>query len=399
MLNDRILQKPRNSNEIAIKTISGSIKNITSIVTKLNNKNNEATTKKENIIAFNQFAKMASLNKENHENGKLEVLGVNFPFPFNQTKVSVGVAKNNKANQTAEIHSYKIDDQGDTNACGTTSLTSVLRYYGANVKDHWQIDKDIRSTRFDMFTAPGAVIDFAKSKGFNAGMKNDGDVEQLAKYVDKGVPPMVLIDSTPDEKYDTGLHWEVVTGYQRDNKGKISHLKIADPSGGNVELQDVNSFKKEWGSVKIGEDLPLLGKKSVGTGYNNMFIVITPKNTDIKAPDGKKVNTTSVIVPHDHDTVTGKVAKVFAKGAKLADDVITFEQKVEKAFENTVHNGVVFVEHKIKEVEHEVISVAHSVENAVSGAINTIENKVSNFGYGVKDKVSQGISLVSGLFD
>src|SRR5437773_770739 len=115
-------------------------------IVKLNSKEKASTPKndsapKDNIVSF-----------KGKESATMEASGVIFPtFKSNFTA---------NLENTTHISGYKIDDQGDTNACGTTSLTSVLKHYGADVKDHWEIDKDIRSTRFDMFTAPGSVIDY-----------------------------------------------------------------------------------------------------------------------------------------------------------------------------------------------------------------------------------------------
>lgn len=227
-----------------------------------------------------------------------------------------------------EISGYKIDDQEDTNACGTTSLASIYNYYGHNVSSHWAIDEDIRSTRFDMFTAPKDIINHAKANGFNTGMRNNGDLEEVASYVDKGVPVLTLIDSTPEEAADTGLHWEVVVGYERDNKGKIDQLKIADPSGGKIITEKAEDFKKEWKNLKVGADIPVWGEETVSTGYNNMFIVMTPKNGTVTSPDGTKVKSESIKLPSDSDTFQGKVVEKLAHLAKDADEAVGIAEDV-----------------------------------------------------------------------
>lgn len=218
--------------------------------------------------------------------------------------------------------SFKIDDQGSTNACGTTSLVSVLKFHGVKVKDHWEVDKSIRSTKFDFFTTPLDIVNYARDKGMNAGMKNNSSVEDIANYIDKGLPVMTLIDPGAD-KYDTALHWIVINGYERDDKGDISKLKISDPSGGYSYNEDISEFKKEWEKINIGTtSLPLIHKSAtVSSGYKNLMVVISPKNGNLISPDGKPVQASSIKVPKDTDTAAGTTARIVAKGAILIDKI------------------------------------------------------------------------------
>lgn len=234
---------------------------------------------------------------------------------------------NKKESTKAEIN-FKIDDQGNTNSCGTTSLASVLKHHGVKVKDHWEIDKSIRSTKLDFFTTPGDIVGYAKDRGMNAGMKNNSKVEDIANYVDKGLPVMALIDPGAD-KYDMGLHWIVVNGYERDNKGDINKLKISDPSGGYSYSQDVDDFKKEWSQINIGtNNIPLINKPmTVSSGYKNLIVVISPKNGVLKSPNGDLLQASTVKLPNSSDTFGGASARVLAKGAVLVDKLITLKDR------------------------------------------------------------------------
>lgn len=262
--------------------------------------------------------------------GNTNIENLNF---FGMNKAESGPGK--PAGPITELPAYKIDDQGNTNACGTTSLTSVLKYFGSNVKDHFEIDKAIRSTRFDMFTAPGDMVNYAKSKGFKAGLKNNGSLEDITSFVDKGVPVLILID--PGDKFDFNMHWIVIKGYERNSKGEIDNLKVADPAGGWSYNQDVAELKKEWGNIHVGsENFPVLGgRRSFASGYNNLMIPVAPKNKVIKTPDGKSVNTNSIKFPDEFDTVQGYGSRVVSGGALLIDQTITAGQSIGKYVSGT----------------------------------------------------------------
>jgi hypothetical protein len=229
--------------------------------------------------------------------------------------------KANLAGIKNELPDYKIDDQGNTNSCGTTSLTSVLKYFGSDIKDHFEIDKAIRSARFDMFTAPGDIVSYAKSKGFKAGLNNNSTPEDLASFIDKGVPVIILID--PGDQYDFNMHWIVIKGYERNDKGEIDKVNIADPAGGWTYTKDMESLKKQWGNIRVGfENIPVLGRESVSTGYNNLMIPIVPKNKMIKLPDGKMINSATINIPSQFDSVHGYGARVVGKSVLLLDKAI-----------------------------------------------------------------------------
>lgn len=259
---------------------------------------------------------------------------------------SINTSDTLELNNSGIIQGFKIDNQGSTNACGTTSLAAVLRYYGYSVKDHWEIDKTIRSTRFDFFTTPHGIIDYANSKGLRTGLKLNSNLKDLANMIDQGVPVMVLTDSTPENKTDFYLHWQVVTGYKKDRTGNIDKLIIADPSSGSVDETDANEFLKEWSNIKLGPgiELPLVGQISVNTGYDRMFIAMVPPNRLIKTPSGKVINSNSITLPKNFDTVHGFLAHGVSKIAKFGDDAIGVAESVG----NAINDGASYVGNKLK---------------------------------------------------
>ncbi|MFN8671755.1 MAG: C39 family peptidase [Candidatus Sericytochromatia bacterium] len=347
-------------------------------------------------------------NKNQTRNVFFDTMGELFNFP-NLMKAETNTKTNeNKTEKDKECSiPYKIDDQGDTNACGTTSLASVLNYYNEDKSkniDHWKIDKSIRATGLGdggMFTAPSSIVSYAKKNGFNAGLQKNTTIEDLAKRIDKGVPSMVLIDTTPEDKNDAAFHWMVVTGYTKDDKNQINKLKMADPSGGYVSDVDVADFKKQWGNLKAGFNYNDKIKMSVGTGYNNLSVVIVPKNGDLTTPEGKKIKVSEVKVPNDRDSIQGVIADKIGKGAVLVDKTIQKVKEVKTAVVNgitTAKNYATHVAHVVKEKLNTAIdetkkfvsSTAKKIEAKVAPVINKVKETVAP----VVAKVNTAISTV-----
>jgi predicted double-glycine peptidase len=271
-------------------------------------------------------------NKDSKVTNKISVSQLNQPDYFlnsiiSKQKLNKYFIENKNDSSRTEIN-FKIDYQGDTNSCGTTSLASILKYHGVRVKDHWEIDKSIRSTRFDFFTAPGDIVSYAKDKGMRAGMKNNSKIDDIVNYINKGLPVMTLIDPGAN-KYDTGLHWVVVNGYEKDSEGNVNKLVVSDPSAGYSYNQDIEDFKKEWSKINIGtNNLPLINKPAtVSSGYKNLMIVIAPKSGSLKTPSGNIIQASEVKLPSNLDTFGGISARVFAKGAILLDKLLTLKDK------------------------------------------------------------------------
>ncbi len=77
-------------------------------------------------------------------------------------------------------------DQGNTNACGTTSLANVMTHWG-KPPTHDQIDNDIRA--FDMFTAPDKLVEYARANGMRASLKADANRERHREHDRPGRAP------------------------------------------------------------------------------------------------------------------------------------------------------------------------------------------------------------------
>ncbi len=134
--------------------------------------------------------------------------------------------------------------QGQANACGTLTLAYILRYLlGPGAPTRERIDRHIR--RGNIFTAPSLLVGSARRLGLAAGAYNGATLELLFELVDRGVPVMVLTDTTPLDLEDTAnLHWVAVVAHCGDRIG------IYNPHGFQEEL-DLASFQDHWRQARI----------------------------------------------------------------------------------------------------------------------------------------------------
>jgi hypothetical protein len=247
-------------------------------------------------------------------------------------------------------------DQGNTNACGTTSLANVMTHWGMP-RNHDQIDDDIRA--FEMFTAPDKLVEYARDNGMRASLKADANLNDIASMIDQGAPPIVLID--PDEDNNATLHYVTVTGYNRDANGNISELIIADSAGGERYPMSAEKFQQQWDNLKLG---------GVPTGLNNVMITAVPNDgRNVVGGDGQTRNVNDIQLPKSSFWSTLKSG--FARGiANLLSNVT-----------NTAEN----VWNGIKSVGSWVSNAASNVGNWVSNAASNVGNWVSNAANTVAD--------------
>src|SRR5262245_4166744 len=78
-------------------------------------------------------------------------------------------------------------DQGDSNACGPTSLSMIFRYFGIDISRE-EIDKAIRRAETGLGTGPGDLIEFARDHGLEAEGYNNGTWEEVKSMIDQGHP-------------------------------------------------------------------------------------------------------------------------------------------------------------------------------------------------------------------
>lgn len=109
-------------------------------------------------------------------------------------------------------------NQGRTNGCGTTSLAMISTFLG-HERSMGEIDNEIR--RQDIFSAPNDLVEYARGTGLRAEMYNHGTPEELAYFVDLGIPTQIV--TTADGSGDPQkMHYVVITGYAVDKNGTLS---------------------------------------------------------------------------------------------------------------------------------------------------------------------------------
>jgi Peptidase_C39 like family len=157
--------------------------------------------------------------------------------------------------------------QGQANACGTTTLAYVLRYLlGPSAPDRRQIDRSVR--RANIFTAPGLLVAYARRLGLTAERYDGVELDEMLALVDRGIPVMVLTDTTPLDLTDTAnLHWVCLVGYDGDR------LALYNPHGFQEEIDRV-SFESHWREAR------LFGLRAWG----RFAIAVAPAGTDLPSP-------------------------------------------------------------------------------------------------------------------
>jgi len=236
-------------------------------------------------------------------------------------------------------------DQGNTNACGTTSLANVLTYWGKPTT-HEQVDSDIR--HFDLFTAPDKIVEYARDHGMRAELKADASVDDLAKMVDQGVPPIVLMD--PDSDKNANLHYMTVTGYNRDASGKITDLVMADSAGGDRYTMPAEEFQKKWDNLKMG---------GISTGLNNVMISVVPN-------DGRKIT--------GGDGVTRSASDIKLPKSSFWTNIKTSLARGVANLLANVTNGAAKLWEGAKKVWGGIKSAASTVWGGVTKAASTVAN-------------------------
>jgi hypothetical protein len=164
-------------------------------------------------------------------------------------------------------------DQGDSNGCGTTSLSMILKYFGIDISRE-AIDAVIRRTDSSAGSNPGDLIEFARDNGLEAEGYNNGTWEQLKSMIDEGYPCMASIGNSSD-----GRHLIVITGYETGPDGETRVLyhdpELGDEGGvaGTEQSMSLDEFKEKWGKNDFG--------------LTNYFMAFGPEGADLPAGSDK----------------------------------------------------------------------------------------------------------------
>lgn len=120
--------------------------------------------------------------------------------------------------------------QGQANSCGTTTLAYILRYLlGERAPASARIDEALR--RGNIFSAPSLLAAYPRRLGLASRAYDGADLDLLFDLLDRGVPCMVLTDTTPLNLRDTAnLHWVAPLAHCPDR------IAIYNPHGFQEEL-------------------------------------------------------------------------------------------------------------------------------------------------------------------
>jgi hypothetical protein len=193
------------------------------------------------------------------------------------------------------------------NACGTTSLSMILKYFKvpAAASDVAAIDRAIRPSssdaKIDSFTAPIDIALYAQRHGMRATLHNDSSTDDLKAMLAQGVPPMILYDwDAPSGK---GLHYVVVTGHRE--KGGDQEWQLHDPSGYSWHIDD-KELKRRWSNLRVaGVEVP----------YNRLMISISPAQGYVQTPVGTTKKASEILLPsHNTSTVVDFAATIATWG-------------------------------------------------------------------------------------
>ena len=151
------------------------------------------------------------------------------------------------------VDTMPILNQGDTNGCGTTSLAMIMTHLTGKQFTRESIDADIR--RFDVFTSPQHIVDYARDHGLESQGYNHGSAEELRSFIDRGIPVQLIVNAGgSSDVSDIGkLHYVAVVGYYTDPAGNMTGVRVHNSGTGQVEDWDMRGFSSsKWGAAKPG---------------------------------------------------------------------------------------------------------------------------------------------------
>jgi len=190
----------------------------------------------------------------------------------------------------------KVNINGD-NYCGQFSTAMIFQYYGIN-KDGNKVYSETNPA--GIFTAPSTLVEYLNLNGLDANEKNNASLQDLIKKLDNNTPVQCLVCS--DGKTP---HWIVVYGYETDDSGHITGIKMRDSYWGisRGKTMSLDEFTKNW------KDPMGTGFASNFIGYSNLMIDIKGKKQPDKSPSFLNVNfstaTQDNIAGGINDVVTG----------------------------------------------------------------------------------------------
>ncbi len=195
------------------------------------------------------------------------------------------------------------------NACGTTSLSSILTYWGdredVNAKTPGEVDGAIRDA--DTFTTPTAMQRYAESQGLSSSGINNGSIEQLREITQKGLVAQCFVNG--GNSGDFLPHWIVVSAVYEDPSGETI-VRYVD-SGENNQSSEMTAMQFLSSVYHWQDPLP------IDAGYHCFYIVYAPKSQEKDLPASNMGGVMSV------EQVTQQAANIMNGAQKLGDPQLT----------------------------------------------------------------------------
>jgi uncharacterized protein YvpB len=131
------------------------------------------------------------------------------------------------------------------NWCAFASMEMVFKYYGFDV-DQDAIFKNLNARRRSTVREgegldPRTVARFMSRAGLNVDYHEEGDLEAVKSYIDKGIP--VMCGRIAPGKWEGTRHMAVIIGYDDVYKSVV----LADPGYGREISIGYDEFMDEWG--------------------------------------------------------------------------------------------------------------------------------------------------------
>ena len=131
------------------------------------------------------------------------------------------------------------------NWCAFASMEMVFKYYGFDV-DQDAIYKNLNARRRSTVREgegldPRTVARFMSRAGLNVDYHEEGDLEAVKSYIDKGIP--VICGRIAPGKWEGTRHMAVIIGYDDVYKSVV----LADPGYGREISITYDEFMDEWG--------------------------------------------------------------------------------------------------------------------------------------------------------
>jgi uncharacterized protein YvpB len=283
-------------------------------------------------------------------------------------------------------------DQGDKQACGTTSLSMILKYLGVDIKPG-DIDKEIRRVDSSIGTSVDDIIDFARAHGVEAEGYNNGTWDEIKNQIDQGHPVMVSVKGDGEVKQlPDGRHLIAITGYGKDPDGK-EYVLYHDPNKGDEpgskgaeQRLSLEDFQKAWSK----EDF----------GVKNYFIAFAPKGS--KLPAGRNDGAEGALGVHNGVTnIQNGFDRIFSP-----DNFGSVVHGIPQLIGGAVQTAGSFVggllqlgASKLKGLVEKVPvlrDIANPIADIVSGAGGAVANVFTGFGHAANSVGSAFEALAHG---